>query len=521
MLINRDELLFEEDRAKLCNDIHKPLLQEDKWNILIVDDEEDVHRVTKLTLKRFCFDGKSVRFLSAYSATEAKKILVEQPDIAVILLDVVMEQENAGLELARYIRKELGNKMIRIVLRTGHPGQAPEESVTIDYDINDYREKTELTTQRLMTTVITALRSYRDLSIIDANRRGLKKVIDSSASIFKAQSMSNFASGVLTQLVALLHLQPSALYCQMSNFVAEKRDMEDCFVLAATGNYEKIIGHRLQGAVSAELWEDIQKVFRDKASLYLTNRLIIYCCSKLGVENIIYMEGISHLNEWERNLIEIFSLNVSIAFDNIYLHKQVENAQKEIIYTLGEIAETRSAETGYHVKRVAEIASILATKYGIEAEEAEILRLAASIHDLGKLAIHDSILNKPGKLTPEEFGVMKTHAQIGYDMLRQSNQPVLQTAALIAHQHHEHFDGGGYPLGLKGEEIHIYSRIVALADVFDALGNRRVYKEPWTDDRIVPYICEQRGKQFDPALIDLFLDNLDEISKVREQLPDE
>ena len=192
----QDDLLFEEDKDTADNLAQHTRHLDVKWKIIIVDDDEDVHRVTKLTLKRLVFEGKGIEFYSAYSAAEGKKLVAEHNDAAVILLDVVMEEDHAGLELARFIRKELENKMVRIILRTGYPGQAPEEIVAVEYDINDYREKTELTTLRLTTTIITALRSFRDLTIIDANRRGLHKVIDSSVSIFKVQSMSSFATGV-------------------------------------------------------------------------------------------------------------------------------------------------------------------------------------------------------------------------------------------------------------------------------------------------------------------------------------
>jgi len=290
--------------------------------------------------------------------------------VAVILLDVVMEDDTAGLSLVSYIRKELNNTMVRIIIRTGDPGQAPEEHVIMDYDINDYREKTELTTQRLRTAVVTALRSFRDLATIDA------------------------------------------------------------------------------------------------------------------------------------------------------LNLEIEDTQKELVFALGEIAESRSSETSNHVKRVGEIAKILASRYNLPDAEVEILRLAASMHDLGKLAIHDSILAKPGALTFDEFAIMKTHSEIGYEMLKASKRPLLQTAAIIAHQHHENYDGTGYPKGLKGKEIHLYSRIVALADVFDALGNQRVYKGPWPNETIKEYIKEQAGKKFDPQIVTLFLRNFSAISLVRQMFPD-
>jgi len=159
------------------------------------------------------------------------------------------------------------------------------------------------------------------------------------------------------------------------------------------------------------------------------------------------------------------------------LTQEIEDTQKEIIYTMGAIGESRSKETGNHVKRVAEYSYLLAKLYGLSEDEAKLLKEASPMHDIGKVAISDSILKKPGKLTDEEFAIMKTHSQLGYEMLKHSKRPILKAASIIAHQHHEEYNGKGYPQGLKGDEIHIYGAITAVADVFDALGSDRVYKK--------------------------------------------
>lgn len=521
MTSNDSELLFSTNEESLVlPKILPSSVAEIQWKVLIVDDDAEVHNVTKMALRRFTFDGKTVNFLSAYSAQEGKHLLLENPDIAVVLLDVVMEEEDSGLQMARYIRTELGNHLIRIILRTGQPGQAPEQKVVVEYDINDYKEKTELTTQKLHTTLVTALRSYRDMNIIEVNRRSLKKIIESSASMFELQSMSNFATGVLAQLVSLLNVNPSALYCNASGLAATKKGKNDFQVLAATGNYEPLIGTTIQQGMILIALDDILSAFKQKKSLYFADRFVIYFCSKHGSENVIYLDGIASLSIWDRDLVEIFCTNVSVAFDNIYLNQEVEDTQKEILFTLGEVAEARSQETGHHVKRVAEMAKLLALGYGLSLEEAESLRLAAPIHDVGKLAIPDAILNKPGKLTDDEFTIMKTHSPIGYEMLKNSKRSILKLGAIIALQHHERYDGTGYPQGLVGEEIHIYGRIVALADVFDALNSERVYKKTWPLEEILEYIVSQRGKHFDPRLVDIFMENLDDILVICKRLAD-
>ena len=203
------------------------------------------------------------------------------------------------------------------------------------------------------------------------------------------------------------------------------------------------------------------------------------------------------------------------------LNIEIKDTQKEVVFRMGAIAEARSKETGQHVKRVAEYSKLLALHYGLEEEEAEILKQASPMHDIGKVAIPDNILKKPGKLTEEEFEIMKTHTTIGYEMLRTSTRPILKTAAIVAFEHQEKYDGSGYPRGLKGENIHIYGRISALADVFDALGSDRCYKKAWEDEKIFKLFKEEKGKHFDPKLIDIFFEHLDEFLEIREKFKDE
>jgi len=206
--------------------------------------------------------------------------------------------------------------------------------------------------------------------------------------------------------------------------------------------------------------------------------------------------------------------------DNITLYKEIQETQREIIFKMGAIAEARSKETGNHVKRVAKYSELIAIKYGMPIDEVKVFTEASPMHDIGKVAIEDAILNKPGKLTQDEFIRMKEHAQLGYEMIKGSKRELLKTAAIIAHQHHEKYDGSGYPQGLKGQDIHIYGRITAIADVFDALGTHRVYKEAWSDEKIFKLFRDEKGKHFDPELVNIFFENLNEILKIRDSLVD-
>lgn len=219
------------------------------------------------------------------------------------------------------------------------------------------------------------------------------------------------------------------------------------------------------------------------------------------------------------NVIEHLHLMSDVTHE-IQLHKEIEATQSEIIYKMGEIGESRNKETGNHVRRVAEYSKLLAIKAGLSEEESEMIAMASPMHDIGKVAIPDAVLLKPGKLNDEEWAIMRTHSAIGYSVLSGSEYTMLKSAAIIAHQHHEKYDGTGYPNGLKGEEIHIYGRIVAIADVFDALGSDRPYKKSWELDKILELFQKERGGHFDPVLVDLFLKNLNDFLVIREKYQD-
>ncbi|SNY05440.1 Response regulator c-di-GMP phosphodiesterase, RpfG family, contains REC and HD-GYP domains [Orenia metallireducens] len=493
----------------------------DGWKLLIVDDEEAVHKMTKMVLKSVSFEGKGIEFISAYSGSEAKKIMEENLDIAVILLDVVMEDDDSGLKVAKYVREDLGNNLVRIILRTGQPGQAPEREVIKNYDINDYKEKTELTSQKLYTAIITAFRSYNDLNAIRRSKLGLQKIIESSATLFRPEflkkSLQEFIASALFQLSALLKMEKSFLYT--SGFAAES-DGEQFCLLGGIEQYYGYVNKPVKDVVSKKTYQRLNQVRQRKESCFFGNEYIAYFESNKGTENILYLKGEHDFNDFDKNLLEIFSTNIIAAFDHILMNQEIVETQKEIILILSEMTETRSKETAQHVRRVAEYACFLGEKLGLDTDMLDTLKLASYMHDIGKIGISDAILKKPEALTEKEYRIMKRHTEFGYDILKSSKRKILQAAAIIAYQHHERWDGTGYPVGLKGEEIHIFARIVGLIDVFDALSHKRVYKEPWEIKRVLELIKRERGKHFDPKLVDIFFENLDEILAINKKYPD-
>jgi len=489
------------------------------WKILIVDDEPDIHEVTQMSLANFDFGGRGLEFLNAYSADDAKKIFKQENDIAVALVDVVMESEHAGLDLIKYIRGDLANDFTRLILRTGQPGQAPERDVIREYDINDYKEKTELTSQKLYSTIYTSLRSYRDLVALDNNRRGLEHIIHASAHLFSLPKLNVFIQGVLEQLVALLYLGNDAFYVGCECMAYEQNKGEST-VVAATGRFSDIIGKKPSDSLDEHVYQLVSEAHSKKKSILREREFVGYFELHSGREDVIYVNSDHPLNQQDLGLIELFLHNVGIAYENIILRNEIEGTQRDMLYMLGESIETRSKETGSHVRRVSAYCKLIALGIGLSEHEAEVIEIASPLHDFGKIGIPDNILHKSGKLEGEDWETMKSHAQIGFELLNSSDREILKAAALIAGQHHEQWNGNGYPDGLKGDEIHVYARIASVADVYDALGSKRCYKEAWPLEQIVSYLKEHSGTQFDPILIEWVLKNLDIMKQVRENYPD-
>ena len=488
------------------------------WKVLLVDDEPDIHDITKLTLSRFRLDDRALTFLHAYSGAQAKEILARETDIALVFLDVVMENEDSGLEVARWMREDLNNTYTRIVLRTGQPGQAPEERVIVNYDINDYKEKTELDRTKLFTTTFAALRAYRDIMTVEDARRvqlsyreGLERVIAASAHIFQQRNLKDFASGLLQQVVALLRLEQSMLLrISGASILAGATEYE---VLAQIGD----IGAEMLGP---ELMAQLDDARSNRISKLQGDTYVGYFPNNSGKASLLVLKGVEEISEIDAQLLEVFCSGVAIAFDNILLTQEITDTQAELILRLGDVVESRSNEAGNHVRRMSQVCHLLAQASGLPDDETAVLMHAAPMHDIGKIATPDAVLLKPGALTPEEWEIMKQHPTVGLSILDGSTRPILKAAAVIAHQHHEKYDGTGYPQGLKGEDIHKYARIVAVADVFDALSHKRCYKEAWPIEQVVGHMREVAGRHLDPQYVELLIQNIDKAQEINRNWPD-
>ena len=469
------------------------------WKVLIVDDEPEVHAVTHLVLGNFRFADRPLRFLDARNTAEAEALLREHADIAVMLLDVVMETDRAGLDLVRIVRERLGNQFVRIVLRTGQPGQAPEQQIIADYDINDYKEKTELTAQKLSTTMFAALRSYRDMRTIESNRRGLERVITASANIFSQRAFATVRLDRARTVDRTDRHRARRPVLQRSRVPATTCPSISASLrqLAITAISSIAMPTRSCPSISSLRCAD---AFLSKHHVFGDDHYVLYVSDSRASESLLYVGEDWNLNDLDHRLVEVFCTNVSIAYENLHLNRELLDSQLEMVYLLAGAAETRSYETANHVKRVGLIAELLGQLYGMDKKTTEALRLAAPLHDIGKIGIPDAILNKRGQHTPEEVGDhAHARANSAQSCCPDRSARCCKLAAEIALSHHENWDGSGYPGALAGDAIPLGGRITMLADVFDALGSQRCYKEPWPIDDIRAYIVEQKRQEIRAA----------------------
>lgn len=290
--------------------------------------------------------------------------------------------------------------------------------------------------------------------------------------------------------------------------------------LAATGSYVDLYSECAFEKLPELVAERCQQVLESRQTTHFGDAFVLYSHDEQGVDNLLYVNLNKQLSELDRQLLEIYMQNIGLTFENLNLLLDVRETSKELVYNLANAVEARSKETGAHVQRVSLISEKLAQLYGLSDFEVNLIKHASPLHDVGKVAIPDSILHKPGKLDAQEWEIMKKHVEYGVNILSKSKRRLFAIAKEIAGTHHEKWDGSGYPMGLKGESIPISGRITGLADVFDALGAKRSYKEPWSDEQIRQEIEAQKGKHFDPRLVDLLFENWQAFIDIRIQHPD-
>jgi len=312
-----DDLVFLDEVATEA-DVNATPSATGVWRILIVDDDVDVHAATKFALGNLSMQNRPLEFLHAYSAADARELLATEKDFAVVLLDVVMEDENAGLQLVRHIRTTLKLTKVRIILRTGQPGYAPELDAIRDFDINDYKTKSELTRIKLYTTVTAAIRSYEQLCALDASRRGLDHVVRASAELMALHGLQNFAGGTISQVAALLNADGGGVACVRKRIGAHTAWM----AIAGTGVYSHLVGKQIREPDVACALERVQQQRRHE---YVADRITLYFGAEDDRELAIHLHVSEPLGEVQQQLLDVFCSNIAVGLDKIELVNRLEN----------------------------------------------------------------------------------------------------------------------------------------------------------------------------------------------------
>lgn len=480
------------------------------WKVLIADDDEEVHTITKLALGDYRYLGQPIEFLDSYNKQETIKILRSNTDLALVLLDVVMDEPNSGLEIVKFIRETLGEFRTRIVLRTGEPGSAPEKEVVTKFDINDYKEKTELTATKLFTTVHTSIKNYCDLRTISASRAGFTQIIGEAANLYKLKEHRTFICTAIEQFVTLMQANPDVVLLKSNGgldaaaFCMESSET-NIKSIAGTGRFSNLPEEHGDRLLTESQINTVRTALLQNRTIFEDGSLACsFTSTSLGTF-VLFFEGLGLLENFDHAVVNVFLSHICRAMENSNLQRELNETQEEIINKLGEVVEFRSAETSVHVARVSRITKILAMSLGWSADDIENISIAAVLHDLGKISVSDQILSKPGKLTVDEFEEIIRHTTDGYLLLKDSSRPVMQLAAKIALDHHEKWDGSGYPRGKKGSEIFMAARVVSVADVYDALRSERAYKDSWSRQDAYDYIVSNSGSHFDPLVVEHFI----------------
>lgn len=519
------------------------------WKVLVIDDEEDVHGVTQLVLSDFSFDGRGIEFLHAHSGAEAMAVFGRVPDIAVALVDVVMETEYAGLDVVRYVRETLDNRFVRLILRTGHPGTAPERDVIAKYDINDYKAKTELSSLKLYSAMMTALRSYRDIMDIEAQRLATFRVLEVAAMLFQARSVPEFAALSLEGFQELLGIEGGAA------FYAD----DPAGTVSGGGVLARVGTRELAGGLGGDRWADRLNSVADCA--YEGGIAMVRLACRHADAHFLCAEMGRAPTALDRVVTKLFRLNATSALDNLLLLEKNQFALRQAIRALANLAPYRhkgappdksassrildqanrlatgrhadnsefmdflrllavQAEIGewdekgaiQHVVRVGRFSRKLAQLAGMNQDFCEAIGAAGELHDVGKIFVAPS--GSTGWFEPdsEKRALAAEHAIWGAQFLRGVSDYASETvrmAAEVARYHHETWDSQGYPERKAGEAIPVSARIVAIVDFFDMCISPRAGMDYRALSPVEAFslIETAAGAYFDPALARLFLDH--------------
>lgn len=388
------------------------------WRVMVVDDDPDVHEATRLALKGQVILGRRLELLHAGSAAEAAALLLRVPDVAVLLLDVVMETPDAGLALVRQLRDDTAWRHLRIVLRTGQPGQAPELATMAAYDINDYEAKSELTRIRLQTVLTTNIRAHAQVRALEATRLGLQLIVQGSASLSRMRGLARYAQGVVTQICAVLGMEPEGLVCAQ----AEAGRVDEARIVAAAGAHGPLVGQPLRAVEAAPLRDRLAQCLREGRNL-LDDGICLYFRQADGRAVAALVGGRQPLSVTEMQLLRIFCANIAVGFENLALYERLVDLARNdpLLRILNRhsfeegLGLVRSDDSGMRLAVIdlddfAAINSAFGSALGDEALKAVV----------GRLRQHLGPRTQLGRLGGDTFGALGRREDLSPDRLREA-----------------------------------------------------------------------------------------------------
>lgn len=505
-----------------------PALLPGYWSVLVVDDEQDMHTQTKLAVSGASAFERPIRLQHAHDPVRAKELL-SQTRFAVVVINIGADGQ--GMELAWWLRRQKSNHTSRIILRLAQAGMMPELNTLTEADIDDGKAMMELNPRCLLALLVKAIRHYRHIVAADEAQQqsqslqnGMRNVLSASARLFELSHFSQLLPEIHKEISAIADVGQDALLL---------RQCHDAHADAKSGSntpqgnprFEAIMGlgtlqQKLAEPLGPELLDLLQRSQHSHDIRYRHGALLCPLPVPHGDSHYLYLPRAEAISDVQQQLIAVFTINAGMALAHFAQEQHVNETQAELLLRLGHVAANQAHHSINHIKRMADYCYELGLLAGMAEPQADILSRAAPMHDIGNIGISDAILQQPDSLSPEARAIMARHTEIGWQLLSGSEQPVLQCAAKICLQHHEKYDGSGYPNGLKGDAICLPARIVAIADAFDALCHKRSYKDAWALEDVQAEMQSCAGSYFDPELMALFIEHIDQFIAIKQRWPE-
>ncbi|CAO3423513.1 HD-GYP domain-containing protein [Azospirillum doebereinerae] len=485
------------------------------FKILVVDGDPALLATVRAALAGVSIDGAAVQPMGAATAAEAREALYDHPGIALALLEVALETPRAGLDLVAHIRDALGNQRTRIVLCPADPDAVSEEEVTAGPDIGDCRTKAELTARALRVLVVGQLRVFASLQALAAGRKGLARMLVATTGLLELRTPDTLFPNILPRVVGLLGIGHHALLCIQGDTLPRDRKIR---VRASTGRFSAWKDVEVEALGEARVEAALARLTPGSETIVEPDFCALRLRANGGITGMIYVEGRNDGTAREWQLLELFRNKCSIAFENALLFEELNTSQKATVLAMGSLAEYKDNAASGHLQRIERLVGAIARELlqrgqfsdELDADYVEKVGLAALLHDVGMLSVSDETLGMPGELATDDLQAIRRHTEIGHRILSEAALPLrgrslLSIAAEIARYHHERYDGSGYLEGLKGDAIPIGARIMAVADVFDALITSRQYRGAVPVEQALGWIVERSGRDFDPRVVDAFV----------------